>query len=60
MTGLDSKLTSYGDAAFSRYLRRASLASAGYDRVDLERHFRHQLLADYAALARRTPTRLNR
>jgi dihydroxy-acid dehydratase len=35
--GIDSRLTSYGDDGFSRYLRRAFLASAGYDRSDLDR-----------------------
>ena len=35
--GIDRNLTSYGDREFSRYLRRAFLASAGYDRSDLER-----------------------
>ncbi|MCP4690306.1 MAG: dihydroxy-acid dehydratase [Desulfobacterales bacterium] len=35
--GINGNLTSYGDAGFSRYLRRAFLSSAGYDRVDLER-----------------------
>jgi dihydroxy-acid dehydratase len=35
--GVGRNLTSYGDAAFSRYLRRAFLASAGFDRADLDR-----------------------
>jgi dihydroxy-acid dehydratase len=35
--GIDRGLTSYGDAGFSRYLRRAFLASAGFDRADLDR-----------------------
>ena len=35
--GVDSKLASTGDPAFSRYLRRAFLAGAGYDAVDLDR-----------------------
>jgi dihydroxy-acid dehydratase len=35
--GMDRNLTSYGDPGFSRFLRRAFLASAGYDAVDLER-----------------------
>ena len=35
--GIDSRPTSYGDAGFSRYLRRAFLASAGYDQSDLDR-----------------------
>ncbi len=35
--GVDRNLTSYGDAGFSRYLRRAFLASAGFDRADLDR-----------------------
>jgi len=35
--GVDRGLTSYGDAGFSRYLRRAFLAAAGYDRDDLAR-----------------------
>jgi dihydroxy-acid dehydratase len=36
-TGVDRGLTAYGDAGFSRFLRRAFLASAGYDGNDLER-----------------------
>lgn len=35
--GVDRGLTSYGDAGFARYLRRAFLAAAGYDREDLGR-----------------------
>src|SRR5512139_4053248 len=35
--GIDRNLTSYGDPDFSRYLRRAFLASAGFDRADLDR-----------------------
>ncbi len=35
--GIDKNLTVYGDRDFSRYLRRAFLASAGYDRDDLDR-----------------------
>ncbi len=35
--GIDRNVTSYGDPAFSRYLRRAFLASAGFDRADLDR-----------------------
>ena len=33
---LDTRLTSYGDAGFSRFLRRAFLASAGFDENDLD------------------------
>src|SRR5438093_1916900 len=36
-TGIDRNLTSYGDPGFSRYLRRAFLASAGYGSAELER-----------------------
>lgn len=36
-SGIRGNLTSYGDPEFSAYLRRAFLASAGYDGVDLER-----------------------
>ena len=36
-TGIDRNLTHYADPGFSRYLRRAFLASAGYDETDLER-----------------------
>jgi dihydroxy-acid dehydratase len=36
-TGVYSGLTSYGDPAFSRYMRRAFLAASGYDAEDLER-----------------------
>lgn len=35
--GVDRLLTSYGDPEFSRYLRRAFLASAGFDKEDLDR-----------------------
>lgn len=35
--GVDGGLTSYGDAGFSRFLRRAFLASAGFDAYDLNR-----------------------
>lgn len=37
ISAVDSSRTSYGDAGFSRYLRRAFLASAGYDDKSLER-----------------------
>ncbi|HOZ45454.1 MAG TPA: dihydroxy-acid dehydratase [Candidatus Hydrogenedentes bacterium] len=36
-TGINRNLTSYGDLEFSKYMRRAFLASAGYDREDLAR-----------------------
>ena len=36
-TGIDRNLTHYADPGFSRYLRRAFFASAGYDEADLER-----------------------
>ncbi|WP_328396142.1 dihydroxy-acid dehydratase [Nocardia sp. NBC_00416] len=36
-SAVDSSRTSYGDIGFSRYLRRAFLASAGYDDESLER-----------------------
>ncbi len=36
-TRIDRNPTSYADAGFSRYLRRAFLASAGFDRADLDR-----------------------
>ena len=35
--GVDGRLTAYGDPGFSSFLRRAFLASAGYDRTDLTR-----------------------
>ena len=35
--GVDGRLTAYGDLGFSSFLRRAFLASAGYDRADLGR-----------------------
>lgn len=35
--GIDANLTSYGDEGFSRYMRRAFLASAGLDASDLDR-----------------------
>lgn len=37
MSPIDNRLTTYGDSGFSRYLRRAFLASAGYDAEDLSR-----------------------
>ena len=37
LRGIDRSLTNYADEGFSRYLRRAFLASAGYDGQDLER-----------------------
>jgi len=36
-SGINRNLTNYGDREFSRYMRRAFLSSAGYDREDLER-----------------------
>jgi dihydroxy-acid dehydratase len=36
-TGISRNLTSYGDSEFSKYIRRAFLASAGLDSVDLSR-----------------------
>ncbi len=36
-TGINRNLTSYGDRQFSKYMRRAFLASAGYDQTDLQR-----------------------
>lgn len=36
-SAIDDSRTSYGDQGFSRYLRRAFLASAGYDDISLER-----------------------
>ncbi len=35
--GIYRNLTSYGDREFSKYMRRAFLASAGYDEIDLDR-----------------------
>lgn len=35
--GIEKNLTSYGDTEFSKYIRRAFLASAGLDSVDLSR-----------------------
>ena len=35
--GIDRNLTSYGDPEFSKYIRRAFLASAGFDREDIGR-----------------------
>jgi len=37
LTGIDSNLTTYGDPYFSRFIRRAFLASQGIDKEDLER-----------------------
>jgi len=35
--GINGNLTSYADREFSKYIRRAFLSSAGYDRADLDR-----------------------
>ncbi len=37
LPGVDGSLTSYGDAGFSRFIRRAFLESAGFDGEDLGR-----------------------
>ena len=37
LTGINRNLTTYGDPAFSRFIRRAFLASQGFDGTDLER-----------------------
>ena len=36
-TGINRSLTSYGDPEFSKYIRRAFLAAAGYDGEDVDR-----------------------
>ena len=36
-SGIDGRLTDYGDPGFSSFLRRAFLASAGYDESDVDR-----------------------
>ena len=36
-SGIDGRLTDYGDPGFSAFLRRAFLASAGYDETDVDR-----------------------
>ena len=36
-TGIDRNLTHYANPGFIHYIRRALLASAGYDEADLER-----------------------
>jgi len=36
-TGIDSNLTTYGDPYFSKFIRRAFLASQGFDEEDLDR-----------------------
>lgn len=36
-SGIDKNLTAYGDPGFSRYIRRAFLASSGFDGEDLSR-----------------------
>ncbi|MFI5427954.1 hypothetical protein [Aeromicrobium sp. UC242_57] len=36
-SAIDRSRTNYGDDGFSRFLRRAFLASSGYDDVDLDR-----------------------
>ncbi len=36
-TGINKNLTSYADEEFSKYMRRAFLSSAGYDKEDLAR-----------------------
>ena len=37
LTGIDRNLTNYGDPIFSRFIRRAFLASQGFDQKDLDR-----------------------
>ena len=37
LTGIDRNLTTYGDPTFSRFIRRAFLASQGFDEEDLGR-----------------------
>ncbi len=37
LTGIERNLTSYADEEFSKYMRRAFLSSAGYDKEDLNR-----------------------
>jgi dihydroxy-acid dehydratase len=37
LTGVDGNLTTYGDPYFSRFIRRAFLASQGFDQKDLDR-----------------------
>ena len=37
LTGIDRNLTTYGDPTFSRFIRRAFLASQGFDGADLAR-----------------------
>ena len=37
LTGIDRNLTTYGDPTFSRFIRRAFLASQGFDEEDLDR-----------------------
>ncbi len=36
-SGINQNLPSHGDVAFSRYMRRVFLASAGFDKTDLDR-----------------------
>ena len=37
LLGVDGNLTTYGDPTFSRFIRRAFLASQGFDKTDLDR-----------------------
>ncbi len=55
--GIDRGLTSYGDPGFSRYLRRAFLASSGFDSEDIDRPVIGivNTASDYATCHRQAP-----
>jgi dihydroxy-acid dehydratase len=55
--GIDHGMTSYADPGFSRYLRHAFLASAGFDREDLSRPIIGivNTSSDYATCHRQMP-----
>ena len=62
-TGIDRNLTHYADPGFSRYIRRAFLASAGYDEADLRaprRRHRRYLVRLHHLPSRHAPTRRSR
>jgi dihydroxy-acid dehydratase len=56
-SGVERSLTSYGDPEFSSYLRRAFLASAGFDRDDLDRPIVGiaHTISDYVTCHRQMP-----
>lgn len=61
LKGIDRSLTSYGDVGFSRYLRKAFLAGAGFDAEDLGKPIIGiaDLSSDYNPCHRLMPSMVN-